>query len=476
MVLSSAVLSTVAAGIQLYYSYQRDSSEVLQTFGVVDQSFRDSLERAVWQFNFPQVESILEGIVANPNVSGVSLVSSTGQTWQRGQSPGDMDEFSRPFQLTYRGSSGPQQIVGELRVSLTLDDVRDRLWAQFWTMFLSNVAKTLVASLVMMLLFYLLVARHLRTTARYVARTDWIRSGRALALDRRSANEPDDLDNVVTAINHARGKVLQSVSGLEREIDVRRQAEQEATRASEAKSAFLATMSHEVRTPINAIMGLLELIERADIPARQRRQAKAGRSSAEALLYQLTNVLEVSRLEAHAINLLIEPVNMNEFVEELRALLEGVIARSEKPIAGAVLSRLKSTEDMNLDRRRLLEIVSNLIDNAVRFTEQGRIDVNLDIMGPVDDAIIMVQVQDTGIGIAEDHLERIFDRFAQVENPLTRKMGGSGLGLAISRGLAQLMGGDLRVESCVGQGSRFTLTIPATRETIEEKSRESSSS
>ncbi|MGD1926193.1 MAG: ATP-binding protein [Paracoccaceae bacterium] len=460
MVLSSALLSGVAAGFQLYFSYDRDRGVALQTFETVESSFTLGLEKAVWEFNFSQVNALLDGIAAKSAVVGVTLTAETGQVWHRGTQPAGSSALSRTFTLSHAGGGGERRPGGALRIDLTMAGVHDRLWSQFQTIFLSNMAKTTLASIVMLVLFHSLVARHLRHMARYVAQTDWLRSRKPLTLRRKRGNGSDDLEDVVRAVNEARVSVLKSIDTLNVEIHDRQIAEREATRGSAAKSAFLATMSHEVRTPINAIMGLLELIGRAKIPERQRKQAQAAHSSAEALLTQLTNVLEVSKLEAHSIELRFETVSLHDLADALRGQLEGAIAHAHKPLSSDVTAPADAHSVVTIDIRRTLQITANLIDNATRFTDAGSIKLSVRHDTETLPAVLHITVEDTGIGIADDHLERIFDRFAQVDDPLTRSTGGSGLGLAISRGLAELMDGSLTVKSCIGHGSTFTLNIP----------------
>lgn len=460
MVMSSAVLSALAAGFQLYLSYDRDRNVALQTFETVVDSFLPSLEKAIWEFNFSQVDALLDGIAAKSAVLGIELEAETGQILRRGDQPMTQGPLTRRYILQHSGVDSKTSPVGELRIALTLQSVHDRLWDQFQALFLSNLAKTMLASVVMLILFHALVARHLRDIAKYVARTDWLRSRGPLALKRPIRTAADDLDDVVRAINQARTDVLKSVVELDHEIVERKGAEQEALRASEAKSAFLATMSHEVRTPINAIMGLLELIGQAEIPDRQRRQAKAAHSSAEALLYQLTNVLEVSKLEAKSIELNYGFVPLSELKSAIQGQMEGALERANRSLSSACDLNVDPDVEVKIELRRTLQITANLIDNASRFTPQGSVRVNIDLLLQSEQSSLCIEVKDTGIGISKEHVDRIFERFVQIEDPITRTQGGSGLGLSISKGLANLMGGDLTVESCIGAGSAFKLQLP----------------
>ena len=256
---------------------------------------------------------------------------------------------------------------------------------------------------------------------------------------------------------HRRGVYLKT---LEREILVRRSAEEEATRANEIKSTFLATMSHEVRTPINAIMGLFELIENADVPDRQKRQANAGQSAARDLFKQLVNVLDFSRLEARSLEITIAPEHLEPMIDDFREVLEATTAQSSKPLETWVTVDPDVPQYVRLDRRRVHQIILNLIENAVKFTQCGSIGIRVSRVQMDGGYVLKISVQDTGIGISETELGKVFDRFGQLDGAITREAGGTGLGLSISKELAQLMRGELVVTSRPGEGSTFSLLLP----------------
>ena len=235
-------------------------------------------------------------------------------------------------------------------------------------------------------------------------------------------------------------------------------AEETAQRAEAAMSRFLATVSHEVRTPLNAIMGLFELIARAEVPERQRRQAGNGLLAARRLSAQLTDVIDASHLDAGALSVQPETAATADLVEPWRASLEGRIARSGKPIEARVEVSEAAPPAVVVDARRATQIVENLIDNAVKFTPSGEVALIVR-PAPGSGRDLLVEVRDTGPGIRRDRAGAIFERFYQIRDEGDRVAGGSGLGLAISRELAQRMGGSLTVASESGEGSSFTLRL-----------------
>jgi signal transduction histidine kinase len=226
--------------------------------------------------------------------------------------------------------------------------------------------------------------------------------------------------------------------------------------ASEAKSNFLAVMSHELRTPLNAIIGYTDLLllgVPTDIPERARRQIERVRSASNSLLQLVEEVLSFSRIEAGKEEIRISPVNLSVLLSDAVAMIEPMAA--EKSLS--VELRLPDAPlKVISDEGKIRQIVTNLLSNAVKFTETGRITVEAE----ADEHAMRISLHDTGIGIPEEHLERIFDPFWQVEQASTRRFGGTGLGLGVARKLAKLLEGRLDVASEEGKGSTFTLTLP----------------
>lgn len=239
-------------------------------------------------------------------------------------------------------------------------------------------------------------------------------------------------------------------------------ARTEAESASEMKSVFLSTMSHEVRTPLTAISGILELLERAGLPQQQSKLVHAGKMASEKLMKLLTDVLDSSRLEADAVELWEREIAVRPLVEEWRTLAEGMIEKLEKDITVVTELSADTPESIIIDDIRLSQVLNNLMDNAIRFTESGTITISTFATNDAPDrmASVTIALADTGIGIAETDLATIFERFRQVDGSLTRARGGTGLGLAISYDLITLMGGDLNVSSELGKGTTFEIRLP----------------
>jgi signal transduction histidine kinase/CheY-like chemotaxis protein len=247
-------------------------------------------------------------------------------------------------------------------------------------------------------------------------------------------------------------------------VDVRtrelQQAREEAIEASRLKSQFLANMSHEIRTPMNGIMGMTELALGQPLLPEVREYLQIVQSSADGLLRVINDVLDFAKIEAGRLDLVSIDFDPREVVSGVVALLEpqaarkGLALRSE--ISPAVAPRLVG------DPQRLRQVLTNLVGNGLKFTETGEVRIEMTAADSSDAAravAVRVAVVDTGIGIAEKDLARIFDAFTQVDGSATRRVGGTGLGLAISSQLVRLMGGRLEVSSAVGRGSTFSFVV-----------------
>jgi signal transduction histidine kinase/ActR/RegA family two-component response regulator len=248
----------------------------------------------------------------------------------------------------------------------------------------------------------------------------------------------------------------QALEEQARELDrSRRQAEA----ASVAKSQFLATISHEIRTPMNGILGTTELLLDSPLTPSQRQYANTAHHSATALLGLIDDVLDLSRIEAGKVTLRTASFDLRALATDAVQLM-AAIAR-DKPVALRCTLPPQLPERLLGDPVRLRQLLVNLLHNAVKFTDSGQVSLQVTMAGDEspDGLQLRFEVRDTGIGIAADQLDSVFDAFTQGDASSTRRHGGSGLGLAIARDLAQLMGGRLGVQSMPGEGSNFSFEL-----------------
>jgi signal transduction histidine kinase/DNA-binding response OmpR family regulator len=231
-----------------------------------------------------------------------------------------------------------------------------------------------------------------------------------------------------------------------------------AEEADRAKSEFLANMSHEIRTPMNGVLGMAELLANTDLTPRQKTFTDVIVKSGHALLTIINDILDFSKINAGQLTLSPAPFRLSEAVEDVATLVSARVAEKNLELIVRVDPRLPHF--MVGDAGRLRQIITNLLGNAVKFTEKGHVLV--DVSGEVVDGIAMlkVSVEDTGIGIPAEKLESVFEKFAQVDASSTRRHEGTGLGLAIGARLVELMGGEMGVSSEPGRGSIFWFRVP----------------
>lgn len=236
-------------------------------------------------------------------------------------------------------------------------------------------------------------------------------------------------------------------------------ARQQADSANLGKSQFLANMSHELRTPFNGVMGLLGLLQKTPLNTEQTDLVQVANDSAKHLLLLLNDILDMSALESGKISLHMEPVHWPSFLRGIEAMFQPLAA--QKKLHFEIQNELEEDLWLETDSTRQRQILFNLITNAIKFTEQGQ--VLLQARRTHDEQHkpwLELRVQDTGIGMDEQALGQLFQRFFQVDSGLSRQFAGTGLGLQISLSLARLMGGDITVQSVPQQGSTFTVALP----------------
>ncbi|AZO50610.1 MAG: response regulator [Mesorhizobium sp.] len=231
-----------------------------------------------------------------------------------------------------------------------------------------------------------------------------------------------------------------------------------AEAADRAKSEFLANMSHEIRTPMNGVLGMAELLAKTELTTRQKTFTDVIVKSGNALLTIINDILDFSKINAGQMMLDPAPFRLSEAVEDVATLVSARVAEKNIELIVRVDPRLPSF--VVGDAGRFRQIVTNLVGNAVKFTEKGHVLV--DVGGEVTDGVVQlkVRVEDTGIGIPAEKLQSVFEKFAQVDGSSTRRHEGTGLGLAIAARLVDLMGGKIGVESEIGRGSVFWFAVP----------------
>ncbi|MFM9843712.1 MAG: ATP-binding protein [Dongiaceae bacterium] len=273
--------------------------------------------------------------------------------------------------------------------------------------------------------------------------------------DEKLSENRNDLERQVKARTQ---ELVQTNASLWQAVNDLEEAKSKAETANKAKSEFLATVSHEIRTPLNGVLGTTEILLSSGLTEKQLRFAQIVHGSAKTLLAIINTILDFSKIEAGKVELETVDFNPREIVEEVQDLFLEVADKKglkyESVIAPNVPQQVRG------DSGRLRQVLTNLVGNAMKFTEKGRVSVRLQVQETSGATVLLrFEVKDTGIGIDPSARERIFESFAQADQSTTRRYGGTGLGLTIAKQLSQIMGGGIGLDSQIGNGSTFWFTV-----------------
>lgn len=474
---------------QLTYEFYDEQRRLDTEVTHISNIFKPIFAQALWNLDDEQIHSNLEGVLANENVLGIqikdehaALYASLGAFLN---AKGKMEcakmakinfdlrkctelftqlkayEYPVYFNDPIRGA----QLVGSLVFYSSTDIVMQRSASMFVITITNALVKTLCLWAIAWWVLQKLVARPLGQVAKALNQLNPDEEhsdiSTATPIDPQYVERDDELGVMMRSYFHLKESLLRKNAELSAYHTELEQKVEERThkleQANKAKSEFLANMSHEIRTPMNGVLGMTELLLGTPLAKKQRQYARTIHNSAMALLGIINDILDYSKIEAGKLELEHISFNLETMLDDCSAIF--ALKCTEKPIQ--LITDLDHRVPPSLvgDPTRLRQVLMNLMGNAFKFTEKGQVIMRVQWLESNDKSVrLRFAIQDSGIGLSEEQIGRLFKSFSQADTSTTRKYGGTGLGLAICKQLAELMGGDIGVESTLGEGATFWFT------------------
>ncbi len=456
---------------------------MIRNLGAVAQAVGNNCAAALHFDDAAAASEMLASLSAAENVEQAAIYAVDGERFAEYSRQGLQGPIEFPARPKASGFSGSDHLelywqidhggkpLGTIFVRVNQNEISQWSWR-----FVVDLAVVMLAALILALLFTGWFHRFLTrpiTQLSQVAQAITKKNDFDARAERVGNDEVGilvDSFNAMLAKIQGKDRLLASYAeGLETEVRKRtlelqhaneqlRTAINRANTSAQAKSQFLANMSHEIRTPMNAILGMTDLVLETRLSPEQADYLSAVKQSAVSLLAIIDDILDYSKIEAGKMHTSVQESSLGTLLTDT---LRSLSVRAEgKGLEVALEMAPGMPELLHFDAVRLQQVLNNLVGNAIKFTHAGEIVLTVALVETWKKDVVLFSVRDTGIGIAEDKLEHVFDSFSQADNSITRRFGGTGLGLAISKRLVELMGGKVWVESEMGVGTTFFFTIP----------------
>lgn len=454
----SMLVALVATGLQLAGETGRRLADIRNLQQKTADIIEGNLSQQLWLMNYDEVENMLGDLLAFEVIQHAEITTTQGQQFSIGEYPeGDVISHERPLGID-RPALADNPPVGRLVLTSSADQVQAAVRERAIVLLLFQSIVVMLGTLGLLIIVRFVLSRHLEAMADYTKRLNLNALIEPLRLHRKPPARPDELSEMEQALNQMRERLLEETRDLRQTSRQSMDERDEAIRANHAKNLFLANLSHELRIPLQSVLGYASLVQDTRLDQEQQDYVNTLLNAAEGLSAIINDLLDISSIEAGKLELDEIPFDLRETLNDLVSML-GPRAR-DKGLA------LELRVDENLPQQiigdpiRIRQILLNLTSNAILYTDSGHVLISAELLGrTAGKAQLRLSVEDTGIGISAEHLPLIFEPYVQFDARTRRQLPGAGLGLTICKQLVQLMDGHLDVESTPGEGSTFWLEV-----------------
>lgn len=445
--LVSIVLAFVMAGVNFYVDYQVEQNNLDKQMLQIEDSYVASLQNSLWIEDQKQLTTQASSIFQLPAVNRLTIIDSKSTLIELGNEITGK-KVTNVWDLTYQ-LGNKSFTLGQLRIETDLAPVYHALWQKFLFLLVMTLIQTLLIVSCLLWLTMKLILKPISHLSSAMADFHTSPTPNTLVMPKRLFHDE---------ISHLTDKYNQCAEQLRVNYQQIIESKEKAEIANVKKSEFLANMSHEIRTPMNGIVGVAELLKETKPNEVQRNYVDILLTSSHTLLDIINDILDFSKIEAGHFELDPTKFDLKSLIQQ-QANEYSIRAKQQELFFDCNIDPAVPQE-IEADSVRLKQVINNLIGNALKFTHRGYVELNIKLLENETGNQLQFEVKDTGIGIAKDKLDSIFDKFQQADGSTARQYGGTGLGLAISKKIVELMGGKLQVTSEVDLGSSFYFSIP----------------
>ncbi len=449
ILLSSSIITLCITCLHFFIDYKNDMSAIDARLEQVKVSYLPTIASALWTEDEAQINVQVQGISNLPEVVFVEIKQNNVKTYGQGE---NTSEYSIQGQwLIEFEFDGATEVLGELTVITDLLPVYRRLADKALLTLITQGAKTFIVSFIIFFIVYYFVGRHISHISQSMSKFKVNGICAPKLTLKRKTNIDDELSYLVSEYNKMSIEIQEAFQELTKQ-------KHKAEKVNELKSEFLANISHEVKTPMNGVYGMSHLLLKTSLDKKQLDYVTVIKNSSVHMLDLLNSILDFSKMEADKLELDIHPFDLPKLINETILLITPTA--KEKDLELELILDPCILHFVEGDSVRLRQVLINLLNNAVKFTQSGKVKLIVEVKNnSVQNCEIKFSVIDTGIGIAPDKVDVIFDKFRQADNSTTRNYGGTGLGLSICQHLVKKMGGVLKVQSTERLGSYFYFTV-----------------